>query len=320
MPKKSNADSSDKKAIMDVSHPGKSEPDASSRPIIVSRKPIVQDPMVRKGEKDDMIPGPPVIDDKVSRYKNLKRTKPAAISITEDGELKDDVESDKPEAKPELKDEKSDDKKPTVDEDTPSESTKGTAIPAVKEIIEADDKDESKEDDSKEVEAAPLEAKPEKVIQPTKSIDKTEDKDETRGDEDKPDDTDKEENDDTDTVDKSEDKTDEKDEDDSDSKPKTNPDGSDGLVDELAKKAANKKHEDQEEKELKAHQEKMDKLVESKKYFLPIGQVTRRRKDRNLLLAVLLILILCIVGANFAVDAGLIKTDIKPLTNIFPDN
>lgn len=315
MPKKSNSDTNDKKTIMDVSHPGKSEPDASSRPIIVSRKPIVQDPMVRKGEKDDMIPGPPVIDEKVSRYKNLKRTKPAAISITEDGELKDDEESDKPEVKPELNDEKSDDKKPTDNEDTPSESTKSSAIPAVKEIIEADDKD-----DSKEVEPAPLEAKPEKVIEPTKSIDKTDEKDETQSDEDKSDDADKEESDDTDTADKSEDKTDEKDEDESDSKPKSNPNGSDGLVDELAKKAANKKHEDQEDKELKAHQEKMDKLVASKKYYLPIGQVTRRRKDRNLLLILLLVLILGIVGANFAIDAGLIKTNIKPLTNIFPDN
>lgn len=51
------ADDKDKKT-MDVSKPGKSAPDTSARPVIVSHKPTVQDPMVKTEEQAEEAPKP----------------------------------------------------------------------------------------------------------------------------------------------------------------------------------------------------------------------------------------------------------------------
>lgn len=59
--------------------------------------------------------------------------------------------------------------------------------------------------------------------------------------------------------------------------------------------------EEQEQAEL------VNKLVEQKKYFVPIGAVQKRRTARNT--ALLALVLLVFVGAALALDAGIIKTD-----------
>src|SRR5688572_11245924 len=96
-------DKLDTKRVMDVSKPGKSAPDSSSRPIIVGHKPMIADPMVNP-EKDESENTEPetvkvkkltVVGEKVllppSQQKNAEK---ADGSPTSDGpELpKDDIE------------------------------------------------------------------------------------------------------------------------------------------------------------------------------------------------------------------------------------
>lgn len=56
-------------------------------------------------------------------------------------------------------------------------------------------------------------------------------------------------------------------------------------------------------------QEAIDKLITEKKYFVPVGQVAHRRNQRAGILA--LVLLLALIGAYVAVDAGLIDLGIE---------
>lgn len=92
--------------------------------------------------------------------------------------------------------------------------------------------------------------------------------------------------------------------------PKTTDEKTDKL---LAKKLADEASKEQEV------QDKHKKLIEDKTYFVPIGAVKRRRKARLALVILLITLLLIAVAANFLIDAGIIQTDIKPLTNVIQD-
>lgn len=60
-------------------------------------------------------------------------------------------------------------------------------------------------------------------------------------------------------------------------------------------------------KEEQQQAELVEKLVEQKKYFVPIGAVQKRRAARNT--ALLAFVLLVLVGAALAVDAGIIETE-----------
>ncbi|HXE10077.1 MAG TPA: hypothetical protein VN554_01490, partial [Verrucomicrobiae bacterium] len=63
---------------------------------------------------------------------------------------------------------------------------------------------------------------------------------------------------------------------------------------------------------------KLHKLVESKKYFLPINAVEQRRSARVALAGALLALILAVAWVDVALDAGLIHLgNVKPVTHLF---
>lgn len=63
---------------------------------------------------------------------------------------------------------------------------------------------------------------------------------------------------------------------------------------------------------------KLQKLIDNKKYFLPINAVEQRRNTRYALLGVILVLVLAIAWADVALDAGLIHIDnVKPVTHFF---
>lgn len=66
------------------------------------------------------------------------------------------------------------------------------------------------------------------------------------------------------------------------------------------------------------HDAAIDKLIESKQYYLPINSVEKRRSKRFVGLGILLSLLLVVAWADIALDAGLIKVSgIKPVTHFF---
>jgi hypothetical protein len=83
--------------------------------------------------------------------------------------------------------------------------------------------------------------------------------------------------------------------------------------------AMRKLEEEKEAKEEAARQEAIEKMIAEKKYFVPVGKAKRRRGFKRFLIFLFVILVLGLVGANFAIDAGLIETDIEPLTNLIKE-
>jgi hypothetical protein len=75
------------------------------------------------------------------------------------------------------------------------------------------------------------------------------------------------------------------------------------VVDAVAGQASDRKKEVSEEKKEKEHQEALRKLVEEKTYSLPIGEAKTTRNARWSM--VVLILLVVLVGAYVAADAGL---------------
>lgn len=67
----------------------------------------------------------------------------------------------------------------------------------------------------------------------------------------------------------------------------------------------NDPHDEEERKKLEA----VAKLVEEKKYFVPIGQVAHRRNQRALI--IFLILLIALVGGYLAIDAGLVEVGVE---------
>ena len=62
----------------------------------------------------------------------------------------------------------------------------------------------------------------------------------------------------------------------------------------------------------------IQKIIDSKKYFLPINAVEQRKSKRFVALGVFLALVLALAWVDIALDAGLIHIDgIKPATHFF---
>lgn len=66
------------------------------------------------------------------------------------------------------------------------------------------------------------------------------------------------------------------------------------------------------------HQAEIEKLTDSKKYYLPINTIEKRRSRRFVVLGTLLSLLLILAWADIALDAGLIHVNgVKPVTHFF---
>ncbi len=66
------------------------------------------------------------------------------------------------------------------------------------------------------------------------------------------------------------------------------------------------------------HNSEIQKLVDSKRYFLPINTIEKRRSKRFVAAGILLSLVLVVAWGDIALDAGLIQLPgIKPLTHFF---
>lgn len=81
------------------------------------------------------------------------------------------------------------------------------------------------------------------------------------------------------------------------------------VVDAVASQADKGNKNDQSEEQALKRQEAVNGLIQSKKYFVPIGAVARRRNKRAL--ATIIILLVVASASYLAVDAEIIKSSIK---------
>jgi len=288
--------------IFDVSRPGNTAPSASSKPILITNRPVLQDPMV----VDDTamttasLPGAPLVPSAKLKIKPIHiDSEPSAVADTAEADATTST-VDKPivTTKIPLKPEQNSPEATTLsvvnsksDQLDPVEGAKA-ATPA-EQIIEPLKTKEVAAADSPDLAATPL---------PTTDSDPAVNKKE---------------------------------------KPKlviksgAEPDVEDpGLT--ASEGTAGSKKEDDEQPEatsdtattIKIKEEaarlqlertaELDKLAESHKYYLPINQVEKRKNKRNALLGVLLIAVLAVAWADISLDAGIIHlSGIKPLTHFF---
>ncbi len=81
------------------------------------------------------------------------------------------------------------------------------------------------------------------------------------------------------------------------------------VVDAVADQATeDKKKQNKLSDEELARKKEIEQLITDKKYFVPIGQVSKRR-NRRMLIVFLVILVLVIIG-YLAIDAGIIKSSV----------
>ena len=100
-----------------------------------------------------------------------------------------------------------------------------------------------------------------------------------------------------------------------DSSPSTAP-AKQAVVDNLVSEVTTKQDEKRQKEELVARQAEAEESIRKKEFFVPIGQVSRRRTTRILTSLVIFILIMGLLGLNFAIDAGMLDIGVQPLTDL----
>jgi hypothetical protein len=90
---------------------------------------------------------------------------------------------------------------------------------------------------------------------------------------------------------------------------------SSAAVDALAGEVnAKREAEKASEAELKKQAE-LEEVIQSHKYFVPIGEVSKRRMN-FIILGLLVFALLVVVAVNFAIDADLLDIGLQPLTDL----
>lgn len=79
--------------------------------------------------------------------------------------------------------------------------------------------------------------------------------------------------------------------------------------------SAKREAEKENEADLKRVAE-LEEVIASRKYFVPVGEVSKRRMTRLIVGMLLVLLVLLAVGINFAIDGDMLDIGIKPLTDI----
>lgn len=289
MPKAAKKGDDAPKKVFDIEKPGKAAPSASSRPIIVKRQSLAQDPMVRDNDAGEVL-GPPAVDENNKEVKKMLHPTDARVSIKPDVS---DTEKPEEQKKDKEKPEESNAAETAPNEQVVTDSSSNEP----KDDQESQQSDEESDKTPQDTDKAP-QASPEAASEDTAKDSKAP---QQKPSADKPDQTTnaQENNDEVDGAAVVE-------------SPQP-----DSIVDELAKQAVSKKQKEKEDKEAAAKTEKIQKLIDEKTYFLPIGRATRRRNTRRVLIVILLLLIIGVVAADLVIDAGLVKTDIKPVTHLF---
>ncbi|HSW85521.1 MAG TPA: hypothetical protein VLF79_02835 [Candidatus Saccharimonadales bacterium] len=280
------------KKINDVSKPGKTVPSGNSKSVIITNRPIIQDPMVtpeattgapvlpgaEKQESESSAPTP-----KISKPAGELKIKP----IAEEVETKDSESTSEPES--------------TKESDTTEESELPNNTSEPEDTTKSFEKspDEAKPVDTSDIETKALEAptsdkKIADVKPPEKSTDPAAE---------------------TVTVAAADSKSNAKEDDGSDdhSKDENQIDKSTSEIADAEQAKAAAEVEAQAKKD-----EAIDKLAETKQYYLPIDTVEKKRSRRVVALGIFLSLLLIVAWADIALDAGLIKIEgIKPVTHFF---
>ena len=91
---------------------------------------------------------------------------------------------------------------------------------------------------------------------------------------------------------------------------------SDGAVLDAVAGQAGGSRKSIEEAEAAAKKEAAEKLIASKQYFLPIDESKSVHRFERFMIGLLLVLLLGLIAFDLAIDAGLIKTDIKPFVDL----
>lgn len=71
-----------------------------------------------------------------------------------------------------------------------------------------------------------------------------------------------------------------------------------------------------EKRELEDRNAEIESLIESKQFYVPIGQVTKRRRMNFFLIILLLMVLAAVIALNFAIDAEILDIGFAPLTDI----
>ena len=250
-----------KRIVVDVAHPGKSAPSSTSKPVLVTNRPIMKDPMVVDTSNE-------ASSDIANDSKTLTAT--AKIKLT-------------PLTEPTLKPipaSSSEDEAPVseaVDQpaEKPAESAAESAPAAEAETPVAAEPTEATEEQSTDKSAEPAAAASDKKPDSPPA--------------EKPAPADK----------KSDDAKPEE------SQAATNNQTTEDIDAKAAEEAAK-------------HEAAVAELSESKKYYLPVNAVEKRRTKRVVLLGIVLSILLALAWVDVALDAGLIQmSGVKPVTHFF---
>lgn len=244
------------KKVFDVARPGKSSASPTSKPIIITNRPVLKDPMMASGPA-----GVPPVEDKPVPSKPSTRIKIAPLSDdleTPSDPAAEDTAQKEPEAVPEA----------PADAEVPEASLADEGAETESPAEETASAEETTKSDKKEPDAAPEdEAKPQaEQTEPEVALE-----DDSEEDPDQP----------------------------------------------SAQRADQKEDEEVARKEAE-RQAEVQKVIMSRKYYLPIDAVGKRRAKRYVILGIVLIVILIAVWADIALDSGMFHVHgIKPLTHFF---
>lgn len=89
-----------------------------------------------------------------------------------------------------------------------------------------------------------------------------------------------------------------------------------GVVDSLMNEVDAKQADKKQKKELEAVALEVEKSIESKEFFVPIGLVSRRRSHNRIILSLILLIVLGLAGLNFGIDAEVVDIGVQSLTDI----
>lgn len=277
--------------VFDIARPGKSTPSASARPVIVTNRPILQDPMVATAtdQAEPMLASKPSgkitikpIDEitdkdnsKDTGSKEPKEKLASAPEISLDLDTLDNLAADKP----------------------AEESKKESAAKPEKDTPADKNSEKSEPEDSKDTDDSPAKAKGSDAAEAaTKTADATEVAEVAVH---------------ADKVGSGADT--------GSQGTKDAGDAPEGTPPEDGTNAESKDQKELAALEAKAKQEEeINKLVESKEYFLPINAVERHRSKVIALLGLLLIIVLALVLLDVMMDSGMLHIPgVSPVTHFF---
>ena len=93
------------------------------------------------------------------------------------------------------------------------------------------------------------------------------------------------------------------------------PGASSAAVDALASEVSAKREAEKASEADVKKQLELEETIQSRKYFVPIGEVSKRRMNR-IIIGILLLMLLTIAAINFAIDAELLDIGLQSLTDL----